>query len=63
MRIQRKTLYERAVDIALSYGLEGDDAKRVAKHIFAKALVDGATIGRVNGKLVVNRKNYRLGGY
>lgn len=52
---RRKTVYEKAVDTARSYGFEGDDVKRVAKHIFAKALAGGATIGRTNGRLVISK--------
>jgi len=55
----RPTRYEQAMDIAQGYGYTADDAKRVAKHIFAKMVVDGATIGRVNGKLVVHKERLK----
>jgi len=57
--MNKLTRWEQAVQSAKSYGFQGDEAKRVAKHIFAKQLVDGATIGKKNGKLVVHKKRHR----
>ena len=53
------TRYEEALRISQSYGMEGEDAKRVANHIFARMITGGATIGKVNGKLVVDKKRVR----
>jgi hypothetical protein len=50
------TRWETALRQAKAYGFQGEEAKLLAKHFFAKMIVGGATIGRVNGKLVVHRK-------
>ncbi len=52
----KKTRWERALRSAESYGYTGEEIKHVAKHIFAKMITNGATIGRINGKLVVTQK-------
>lgn len=57
--IQKITRYEEALSIARGYGFKGDDVKRAAKHIFARMITGGATIGKVNGKLVVDKKRVR----
>lgn len=57
--IQKTTRYEEALSIARGYGMEGEDAKRTAKHIFARMITGGATIGKVNGRLVVDKKRIR----
>ncbi len=54
--MDKKTRWERALNIAKGYGYEGEEAKRVAKQFFAKMVVNGATIGKVDGKLVVHKK-------
>tara|TARA_R100000656_G_scaffold20076_1_gene18140 strand:+ start:260 stop:427 length:168 start_codon:yes stop_codon:yes gene_type:complete len=47
--------YQKAQNIAKAYGYSDTDKgyKNVVKQIFAKLLVKGRTIGKVNGKLVV----------
>lgn len=60
MCVPRKTRYETAVEIARGYGdVDEGDVKRSAKHIFARMITGGATIGKVNGKLVVHRDRIR----
>lgn len=54
-RVKRLTRYEIALQVAQSYGFEGEEIKRCARHIFAKMIVDGATIGKANGKLVIHK--------
>lgn len=54
--MEKKTKWERSVQQARAYGITDDAAvKRIAKHIFARKIVGGATIGRVNGRLVIHR--------
>jgi len=50
-----ETRWEQAVKTAKSYGFQDEEAKRYAKHIFAKMVVNGATIGRVDGKMIVHK--------
>ena len=52
-----ETRYEKCVRRARNgYGCETEaEVKRVARHLFAKVIVDGATIGKCNGKLYVDR--------
>lgn len=56
----RKTRYEEALEVARSYGVKNnEEAKRWAKHIFARMISGGATIGKVNGKFVIHKKRIR----
>lgn len=53
----REERWQKALKVARSYGLtKEEDIKRGAKHIFAKWVVGFATIGRVNGRLVVHKE-------
>lgn len=50
------TRYEQAIRIAKAYGYTDHEAHIAAKHIFAKMITGGATIARINGRMVVLRE-------
>ena len=54
-----ETRWEQALRTAHAYGFQGEEARQAAKHIFAKMVVNGATIGRANGKMIVHKGGSR----
>lgn len=59
MNKPKTTRYEDALYVARFHSTDEEEVKRIAKHLFARMISGGATIGKVNGKIVINKERIR----
>jgi len=48
--------YNKALYMAHGWGYKGEEAKQIARHLFARWLIGGQAIGQKKGKLIIGKR-------